>query len=165
MDSFHRRRRDLLWILGGIVYYEKGLDLEVPIELVELPELSELGKMLWEYELLGLAPDRQLMSIYRDRLRVRGVLSSLELASRPSGEDVCVAGVVVVRQRPPSAKGYVFVTLEDEEGLSNLVLEPTVYERYKNVLRNAVLLVAEGRLQREGQVTNILIHRLTRFSG
>jgi error-prone DNA polymerase len=67
--------------------------------------------------------------------------------------------LVVVRQRPPTAKGHVFITLEDEEGLVNLIIRPTVYERYKSAIRNAPLLLAEGRLQREGHAISVLVHR------
>jgi error-prone DNA polymerase len=69
-----------------------------------------------------------------------------------------VAGLIVVYQRPPTAKGHVFVTLEDEGGLVNLIVRPDVYGRYKKVLRNARLLWAKGKLQREGLVTSVLVH-------
>ena len=70
-----------------------------------------------------------------------------------------VAGLVVVRQRPPTAKGHLFITLEDEEGLVNLIVRPDVYERYRDALRNAPLLWVEGRLQREGQALSVLVYR------
>jgi error-prone DNA polymerase len=70
---------------------------------------------------------------------------------------VRVAGRVVVRQQPPTAKGVVFITLEDEEGLVNLIVRPDVYERYRDALRNAPLLLVEGRLQREGQTFSVLV--------
>ena len=109
--------------------------------------------------ILGLAPGEHVMSPYRETLRERGVLSSGELAERRDGETVRVAGWAVVRQRPPTANGMLFITLEDEEGLLNLIVRPGVYERYREALRNAPLLWVEGRLQREGQVTSVLVHR------
>ncbi|MFN2129315.1 MAG: DNA polymerase III subunit alpha [Anaerolineae bacterium] len=159
VDSLGRARRDLLWALGGMVYREEGLDLDVPVEPVELPELGRLGRLLWEYELLGLSPDDHVMGVYRERLRAQGVSSAGELASRQDGEVVRVAGLVVVRQRPPSAKGHVFLTLEDEEGLVNLIVRPRVYERYRDALRNAPLLLAEGRLQQVERTTSVLVSR------
>jgi error-prone DNA polymerase len=99
------------------------------------------------------------MRLYRSRLRERHVLSSAELAQRQDGESVRVAGMVVVRQKPPTAKGHVFVTLEDEEGLVNLIIRPAVYERYKSAIRNALLLWADGRLQREGLAVSVLVQR------
>ena len=115
--------------------------------------------MAWEYELLGLAPGAQVMELYRDRLQAHGVLTSREVAQRRDGQRVRVAGWPVVRQRPPTAKGVVFMTLEDEEGLLNLVAQPDVYERYRDVLRNAPLLLVEGRLQREGNACSVLVLR------
>jgi len=159
MDSLRRARRDLLWALGGMVYREEGLDLDVPVEPVELPELGRLGRLLWEYELLGLSPDDHVMGVYREWLRARGVLSAGELASRQDGEMVRVAGLVVVRQRPPSAKGHVFLTLEDEEGLVNLIVRPQVYERYRDALRNAPLLLVEGRLQQVERTRSVLVYQ------
>ena len=159
VDSFGQKRRDLLWALGGLEYEEKGLDLEVPLDAVELPRLSPRERLSWEYELLGLAPGEHIMRLYRDRLRSRGVLSKAELEARPDGETVRVAGWMVIRQRPPTAKGHVFITLEDEEGLINLIVRPQVYERYRDVLRNEPLLWAEGRLQRESHALSVLVHR------
>jgi len=160
MDGFGRRR-DLLWELGGLEYHleyhEEGLDVEAPIELVALPVLSEAERLGWEYELLGLAPGDHVMRLHRERLRTQGVLSSKELAERCNGQTVRVAGLVVVRQRPPTAKGHLFITLEDEEGLVNLIVRPHVYERHRDTLRNAPLLWVEGQLQREGLAVSVLV--------
>jgi len=157
-DGFGRRR-DILWELGGLEYREEGLDVEVPIELVALPVLSEAERLGWEYELLGLAPGDHVMRLYRERLRTQGVLSSKELAERRNGQTVRVAGLVVVRQRPPTAKGHLFITLEDEEGLVNLIVRPHAYEQHRDTLRNAPLLWVKGRLQREGHAVSVLVCR------
>ena len=159
MDSLGRTRRDLLWELGGLDYPEEGLDLETLVEPVDLPALGQAERMAWEYELLGLTPGDQVMSLYREELRAQGVMSSGELAGRQDGQTVRVAGWVVIRQRPPTAKGHVFITLEDEEGLINLIVRPDVYERYRDALRHAPLLRVEGRLQREGDAMSILVRR------
>ena len=84
------------------------------------------------------------------------MLTSGELATRRDGQTVQVAGRVVVRQRPPAAKGVVFITPEDEEGLVNLIVRPDVYDRYRDALRNAPLLLVEGRLQLEGRAVSVL---------
>jgi len=75
------------------------------------------------------------------------------------------AGPHLRPQRPPTAKGHVFLTLEDEEGLVNLIVRPDVYEQYRDALRNAPLLWVEGRLQREGQAVSVLVHRARRLAG
>lgn len=159
MDGFGRRRRDLLWDLGGLHYREEGLDVEVPVEPVALPMLTEAERLGWEYELLGLAPSDHVMRLYREQLQAQGVLTSGELEERRHGQTVRLAGLVVVRQQPPTAKGHVFITLEDGEGLVNLIVRPDVYERYRHALRNAPLLLVEGRLQHEGHVISVLVHR------
>jgi error-prone DNA polymerase len=157
MDSFDEKRRDLLWALGGLEYQEDGLDIVVPLDEVALPTLRAHERLSWEYELLGLAPGEHIMQLYRERLRRQGVLSKAELEERQDGETVRVAGWMVIRQRPPTAKGHIFITLEDEEGLINLIVRPQVYERYKEVLRNSPLLWVEGLLQREGHAISVLV--------
>ncbi|UCC64842.1 MAG: error-prone DNA polymerase [Anaerolineae bacterium] len=157
MDGFGQARRDLLWELGGLRYQEEGLDVKEPIESVALPILSKAERLGWEYELLGMTPGDHVMALYRKALRGRGVLSTGELAAQRDGGMVRVAGRVVVRQQPPTAKGVVFITLEDEEGLLNLIVRPDVYERYRDALRNAPLLLVEGRLQQEGQTFSVLV--------
>ena len=158
LDSLGQKRRDLLWALGGLDYREEELEIEVPVDTVALPTLSQRERMGWEYELLGLSPGDHVMRLYRQKLRSEGVLNSAEVWERQNGETVRVAGLVAVRQKPPTAKGHVFITLEDEEGLVNLIVRPRVYERYRAALRNASLLRAVGRLQREGQALSVLVH-------
>jgi error-prone DNA polymerase len=160
-SAYHTQnvRRELLWALGGLVYQQNGLDLEAAVEPIELPVLGQVERTLWEYELLGLTPGEHLVGAYRERLRARGVLSSAELASRRCGDRVLAAGLVIMRQRPPSAKGFVFVTMEDEEGLINLIVRSKVYERYKDALRNEPLLLVEGAVSREGEAINIQVYQ------
>jgi len=159
MEGFGGARRDLLWELGGLVYQEEGLDIEVPVEPVALPALGRAERLAWEVELLGLTPGDHVMGLYRQALRAQGVLSSRKLEEQRDGQTVRVAGWIVVRQRPPTAKGHVFITLEDEEGLVNLIVRPDVYERYRGALRSAPLLLVEGRLQREGHALSVLVYR------
>ena len=88
-----------------------------------------------------------------DRL---SVLKSGELERKRNGEKVRVAGLVVVRQRPPTAKGFVFITMDNEEGLMNVIVRPDVYERYYRVLRNCFLLIVEGTIQKQQGILNLL---------
>ena len=157
LDSLGQKRRKLLWELGALDYRENELDLEIPVLQVKLPTLERLERLGWEYELLGLSPDDHLMDIYGEQLREQGVIRSDELTSFGNGRTVLVAGVVITRQRPPSAKGTVFFTLEDQAGLINLVISPEVYRQYKSVLRGSPLLVIEGRVQHADGTTNVLV--------
>ena len=164
MESLGRARRDLLWELGGLEYQEEGLDLDVPVEEVALPDLALGERLAWEHELLGMTPGSHVMDLYREKLHRRGVLVSRELEARRDGETVQMAGVPVVRQRPATAKGFLFITLEDETGLSNLIVRPNIYDRYRDALRNAPLLWVKGRLQREGNAISVLVHRAEALS-
>jgi error-prone DNA polymerase len=159
LESLGQARRDMLWELGGLVYQEEDLAIEVPVEMVPLPALDRAERLAWEYELLGLAPGDHVMGLYREEMEARAIFRSSELKDREDGQIVRVAGFAIVRQRPPTAKGHVFITLEDEEGLVNLIVRPRIFEQYRDALRNAPLLWAEGRLQREGRAMSVLVYR------
>ena len=96
------------------------------------------------------------MALYRPELERLSVLRSADLEGRRNGEKIRVAGLVVVRQRPPTAKGFVFITLEDEEGLVNVIVRPDVYERYYRTMRNSLLLIVEGTIQKQQGILNVL---------
>ena len=121
LDGFGVAKRQLLWTLGGLQYDEAVL-IEAPDMPADLPDLTEREAMSWDYELLGLSPDDHPLRLRRAELRAQGVLSAAELATQPSGKIVKIAGMVVVRQAPPTAKGHLFITLEDETGLVNLII-------------------------------------------
>ena len=74
-----------------------------------------------------------------------------------------MAGMVITRQRPPTAKGMVFITLEDETGIANLILTPPVYERLRPLARDEHLLVAHGKIERAGSVVNLRVEELERL--
>ena len=171
MDGWGRARpgtrRVLLWELGGLAYPEDEMDLEIPVEPVDLPALAPVERLSWEYKLLGLSPGAHVMELCRGALQARGVLSSGELAARPDGVSVRVAGWVAVRQRPPTARGFTFLTLEDEEGLINLIIRPSVVTQSKKLpfrhgygFNDLALILAEGVVQRSGNAVSILVTSL-----
>jgi error-prone DNA polymerase len=77
---------------------------------------------------------------------------------------MCVAGLVLVRQRPGTAKGIVFATMEDETGTANLIIRPNIYEKYRPAARGAVALLAEGRVECQGEVVHLQVSRVTDLS-
>ena len=99
------------------------------------------------------------MEFLREQLSRRGVLSAEELCERQAGEEVAVAGIAICRQRPSTAKGVMFVTLEDETGFANFVVLHDVQERFRRELRDPVLLL-EGEVEREDDVINVLTSRV-----
>ena len=161
-DTFGNRR-ELLWQLGSLDYIENDLDMQTPTIAADLPKLDALEQTLWEHELLGYAPDTQLLSHYRDMLRKPNVLSTWQVKQAKSGQRVLVAGMIVIRQRPQTANGILFISLEDESGLLDLVVKPDVYERLRAVLRREHLIVASGVVQKEGKAVSVLVQDVRRL--
>ena len=155
-DAWGERRR-LLWELGDLDYRPDAFDLVAAPSAVDLPALAVLEQTAWEYELMGLSPERQVMAHHRPVLRRQGILSTWQVKQTEAGQRVRVAGYVVMRQRPATAKGILFLSLEDESGLLDLVVKPETYTALREVLRSHALLVAEGVVQRSGQATSVLV--------
>lgn len=120
-----------------------------------LEPMDPLEETLADYRLSGLTTDVHLMAHLRASLDRRGVLSAAKLRDTPDGAWVRVAGHAIVRQRPGSAKGFCFVTLEDETGLSNAVLTPDISARFRVPLHQAALLEIAGPLQRVEGVIHV----------
>ncbi len=156
LAAFGERRR-LLWRLGELDYRPDEFDLATAPVAAELPVLEAIEQTAWEYELMGLSPERQMMAHYRDRLRRQGILSTWQVKQAEAGQRVRVAGFVVVRQRPATAKGILFMSLEDESGLLDLVVKPDVYARLREVIRTNPLLIAEGAVQRNSRSVSVLV--------
>src|SRR5262249_54161329 len=96
---------------------------------------------------------------YRRRLRALGVIPSYLINRLPDGREVRVGGMVVCRQRPGTAKGFVFITLEDEHGLVNVIVRPDVYQQYRDALRNATIVAIAGRHQKAFGTSNVIAPR------
>ena len=161
MDGWGIPRRQLIWELGlEQERREDGLALEYKEEKADLPTLTSAEAMLAEQDVLGLSTGDHIMSFFRSWLKEQKILNSEFLTLSPNGQQVRAAGLVVVHQTPPTAKGHHFITLEDEEGLMNVIIRPRVYERYRRVLRESRLLIIEGEVQQEGGVTSLLARRI-----
>jgi error-prone DNA polymerase len=98
--------------------------------------------------------------LLRPALEGERVVKAAALAELPDRALLAVAGLVLVRQRPGTASGVIFITLEDETGVANLVVWPGIFERYRRVVLGAQLILARGRLQREGVVIHLVTSRL-----
>jgi error-prone DNA polymerase len=141
------------------------------LELPAAPALDRLSgweAMIADYATTGLTTGPHALALLRDRLRGEGMVTSAGLATLCHGSRVTVAGIVVARQRPGTAKGIVFMLLEDEAGTINLVVGPDVYERARTIVRSEPLVVADGRLERHpvggGQI-NVVVSRLRALDG
>jgi error-prone DNA polymerase len=163
-------RRVALWRLGtaATAYGMAGgaRQLALPLELPAAPELAPLGAwqaMIADYATTGVATHDHPLALLRDGLIERGTVSSADLGNLEHGSPVRIGGLVVARQRPGTAKGVVFMLLEDEEGTVNLVVPPAIYERDRLAVRTEPLVLAEGTLERfaaGGGAVNVLVRRV-----
>src|SRR5690606_35048107 len=119
-----------------------------------LPEMSEWERTLADYAATGLTVGPHLMGRLREGLDARGIVPARAVPSCRNGSRIRIAGQVIVRQRPGTAKGMVFLTLEDETGLANAAVDPPTFAKNRLVLLRSPLLVIEGKLQNlEGVAT------------
>jgi error-prone DNA polymerase len=150
-------RRQLLWQLGDVNDLPNGLPLSTTTTAVDLPPLSAWERTLWEYELLGLSSVGHLMMHYRQQLQREGVAANWQVKQMRVGRHVTTAGMVTVRQRPETARGILFMSLEDESGLLDLIVYPDTYKRLRSTLRHELLIVVTGVVQRDGTAVNVLV--------
>jgi error-prone DNA polymerase len=167
-DSFGLERRELIWQLG-LVYRSDGrtnqqrqLALPLPTEqdMVQLVPMTDWDRMAADYAILGLSPTSHPMSFIRAQLH-EGIAPSRMLESLPDGASVNVAGLVVCRQRPGTAKGFIFLVLEDEYGLVNLVVKPGLHDRQRSLVRTEPFVIVHGTLQRRDGTVNVIADRFT----
>lgn len=162
MDRFGKSKRQLLWELG--ILEQTGHDqllLDYPEYQVPLPGMTDLEEISAEYKVQGLSARLHPMQVIRRDISRDGIMRSSEILSLFPGTKVRTAGYVVCRQAPRTAKGCVFLTLEDEEGLLNIIVRPPVYRKYRYVVRTEPLLAIEGVLQKRDGIVNIVAEHLT----
>lgn len=121
---------------------------------------GEGEELIADYASLGLSLGRHPLALLRTRLQRQRLLSTRQVAACPHGETVRTGGMVTGRQRPGSASGVIFVTLEDETGIIQVIVWPKLAQRQRSALLNARLLAVEGELQREGEVVHLIARRL-----
>ncbi len=121
-----------------------------------LPQMALSEHVVQDYAAIALSLKAHPVSFVREKLSLLRAVSISELEIMPDGALVKLAGLVLIRQRPGTAKGVWFVTLEDESGVANLVVFKHVTEKYKQAILQARLLMVEGKLQREGTVTHVI---------
>ncbi len=157
-------RRELLWRLGvtprgetaGAGNRQLALPLEPTAEIPELRPQTDWELMLADYRHTSISVGRHPLELLRPHLE-GACIASNELTGVPHGARIAVAGLAVARQRPSTAKGIVFMLLEDEHGQMNLIIPPPVYEAHRAVVRGEPLLLARGRFERVGRNENVLV--------
>jgi error-prone DNA polymerase len=168
MESLGLDRRGALW--HALAQDQKPLPLLDQLETrpderpENLPAMSAAEEVLADYRTAGLSLRAHPLSFLRADLARRRVTPAGELKHVADGRPVRVAGIVLVRQRPGTAKGITFVTLEDETGQANLIIRPDVWGKFRQAAIGATLLLVHGRLQRQSDVTHILVSRIEDYS-
>ncbi|MGH2864434.1 MAG: DNA polymerase III subunit alpha [Solirubrobacteraceae bacterium] len=176
-------RRSALWQLGMATPAEaigrasagggadapvaQGAQLALPFELPAAPRLRPLGRwqrLIADYSTSGVTVDEHALAILRERLsvprEVGRLVTSAQLSALPSGSQIAVAGLVIARQRPGTAKGTMFLLFEDELGTVNLIVSQAVYERRRRLARAEPLLLASGVLESSQGVLNVIVRDL-----
>jgi error-prone DNA polymerase len=125
-----------------------------------LPTLTPQQEVYADYHSSGLSLRKHPMSFFRAELDALRITPANELVRQPHGRSIKVAGLVLMRQRPGTAKGITFVTLEDETGVANLIIHLHIWQKYELAAKRASALIAEGRLERKDEVVHILVRRL-----
>ncbi|MDE2007946.1 MAG: error-prone DNA polymerase, partial [Rhodospirillales bacterium] len=153
-------RRAALWAIAGLApaplpLFAAGEAIAEPS--VALAPLSEPASVMEDYRALGLSLRGHPLGFLRAGLAARGVLPCAALDRARDGSPAAVAGLVLVRQRPGSARGVLFMTIEDETGLANLIVWPDLFARLRGTILRAGLLLARGRVQREGRVIHVIL--------
>ena len=176
-DSFTSiglKRRTALWqirsldttlppLLASANAYNSKYACKPKMEVI-LKDMSHEEEVIEDYETLGLSLKHHPLALLRKNLGRFHLIQNNCLSSMDPGQVVTVAGLVLVQQRPSTAKGILFVTLEDETGIANIVIWPPIFDYYRRILIGAKVLCVSGELQREGIVTHIIAKHLIDLS-
>jgi error-prone DNA polymerase len=127
--------------------------------------MTETERLIADYSGTGLTLGPHPMAFRRHDLSMRGVLRAIDLPRVRTGRRVRAAGMVITRQRPGTAKGFVFLTLEDETGIANVIIRPDLFSDARLTVVESPFLLVEGVLQTQDGVTSIRAERLSRLDG
>jgi error-prone DNA polymerase len=163
-------RRTALWTIRGLSDTRLPLFDRVPAEpdpepAVTLAAMTAGRQVVEDYRSTGLSLRRHPISFLRRDLAARRIVRCADLVTIRDGKRLEVAGIILVRQRPGSARGVLFMTIEDETGHANLILWPSVFEAQRRLVLSASMLACRGKLQREGEVIHVIAEHLTDLSG
>jgi error-prone DNA polymerase len=163
-------RRAALWAVRALGPEPLPLFADEPDDAiaeaaVTLPEMALGEQVIEDYTALRLSLKAHPLRLLRPPLEAQGVVPTARLAELRDGRRVTVAGLVICRQRPGTASGVIFATLEDETGIANLIVWPKVFERHRRAVLRSRLMAATGTLQREGLVIHVIVDRLSDLSG
>jgi error-prone DNA polymerase len=163
-------RRDALWQveragkLEGPLLRQQSEWLKDNSETCPLSQMNTEQRLIADYTGTGLTVGRHPMYYRRPELRRGNILSAQELRTRGDGEFVRTAGCVIARQRPGTAKGFIFLSMEDETGIANVIITPDVYEKNRLLVTRSKFLMVEGLLQNQDGVIHVKAAKLVMLS-
>jgi error-prone DNA polymerase len=168
--SFGYERREALWQVEKAIRPAGDLFSKPEAESLEpeaspLPAMSAEERLVADYAGTHLTIGPHPMAMRRSELAMRGVLRAVDLSRARNGRRIRVAGSVITRQRPGTAKGFVFLTLEDETGIANVIVRPDLFDRARLTILQQPFLLVDGILQNEGGVTSVKAERLHALAG
>ncbi len=160
---WHPTRREAMWALRGIDEREARGELGRSMEILDepepaLPALTAVERTTLDIDATGVS-DVQPIAHVRPVLDAQNVLAASRLPDMPKNLVCKIGGLVITRQRPGTAKGFVFLTIEDETGLVNVIVRPDVYERNRRTIRGSQSLIVEGVLQKESGCIDVIMKR------
>jgi error-prone DNA polymerase len=169
-DAFHAlgvSRRQALWAVKGLAQSSpapllKGVGTREA--QVQLPFMSDPQEVVEDYRTTSLSLRAHPVSFFRETLARMAVVPALALKTARNGRRLATGGIVLVRQRPGTAKGVVFLTLEDETGVANIVVWKDVFEKHRNLIMTASFLVVHGQVQSAHEVVHLVAERFTDLS-
>jgi error-prone DNA polymerase len=150
--------------LEGPLFRQKIDLLHDETETMPLQQMNTEERLVADYSGTGLTVGRHPMHYRRSELSRKNVLAAQELKGVKNGELVRTAGCVIARQRPGTAKGFIFLSMEDETGIANVIVTPDVYERHRLIVTGGKFLVVEGLLQNQDGVIHVKANRLMALS-
>lgn len=169
-QSLGLNRRDAKWAVGGLrggdgadnlpLFVAAGRPEHHPEPDANLPAMPPGEQVIHDYRTLSLSLKAHPLSFLRESLTSKGIVPAGSLRDIPAGRVVTTAGVVLVRQRPGTASGVIFVSLEDETGLGNIIVWPKVFEAYRAVVLGSRLMAVRGEVQKEGLVVHVIARQV-----
>ena len=175
LNDFTNERRSALWQVeravrpAGELYKEEDANSQLPTSNTQtespLPLMGDDDRLQADYAGMGLTIGPHPMALRRGEMSLRGVLRAVDLPNAKNGRRVRVAGMVITRQRPGTAKGFVFLTLEDETGISNVIIRPDLFDRNRVTVVRQPFLIVDGVLQHQDGVLSVRAERVEGMSG
>jgi error-prone DNA polymerase len=161
-------RRQALWEVSTkdrpVALFAGQSSADANEQHISLPHMRESEHVVHDYAAISLSLKAHPVSFVREKLDQLHVLSTAALSGAKNGDAVKVAGLVLVRQRPGTAKGVCFMTIEDETGSANLVIFQNLFDEYRKPILQSRLIMAEGTLQVEGEVIHVIVSACYDFS-